>query len=156
MTSLSSLGYMRKCVFQFYWSTSIPQSEGTNSTELILDSCSELLLDQYCLYKGSDLSVMALLTNGPSSGAGGRLSVGHFLLKYLINELQKVPPPSLFCSQLSGNWWGLSHIAQNKNFDSKGLSWLEHCPVYLILFSTLFPCSLQPCLSFWACGSCTL
>lgn len=48
-----------------------PQSKGTNSTELILDSCSELLLDQYCLYKGSDLSVMALPTNWPSPGTGG-------------------------------------------------------------------------------------
>lgn len=47
-----------------------PQSKGTNSTELILDSCSELLLDQYCLYKGSDLSVMALPTNWPSPGTG--------------------------------------------------------------------------------------
>lgn len=71
MTSLSSLGYMRKCAFPLHWSSSIPQSEGTSSTELILDSCSELLQDQYCLYKGSDLSVMALPTNWPPPGAGG-------------------------------------------------------------------------------------
>lgn len=44
---------------------------------LILDSCSELLLDQYSFYKGSDLSFMAVSANWLSPGGeGGGASLG--------------------------------------------------------------------------------
>lgn len=41
---------------------------------LILDSCRELLLDQYSFYKGSDLSFIAISTNWPFPGGGASLS----------------------------------------------------------------------------------
>lgn len=40
-------------------------------TGLILDLCSELVLDQYSFYKGSDLSFITISTNWPSPGMGG-------------------------------------------------------------------------------------
>lgn len=139
MTSLSSLGYMRNCVLALHWTTSIPQSEGSNSTEPILDSCSALLLDQYCLYKGSDLSVTALPANWPLRawrGGGHRgIIVGPFPLRYIINEQKKALYPFYYFPMLSGNW-------QNNNFDSEGLSSLEHYHVCLILFLPFLPISM--------------
>lgn len=72
-----------------------PQSKGTNSTELILDSCSELLLDQYTAstkdqtYPSWPFPLTGLLQ------ALGCLSEGHFLL-LLLHQNPKLPP-ALFC-----------------------------------------------------------
>lgn len=71
---------------------------------LILDSSSELLLDQYSFYKGSDLSFIAISTNWPSLGrrGGGISQLPTFSLGLFINACLSSTVPII--SQLSLLW----------------------------------------------------
>lgn len=90
-TAASGLGYV--CV-------AVAPKEVTG---LILDLCSELLLDQYSFYKGSDLSFITISTNWPSPGVGGaHLSAAHFLLVMFINDFLSATGPII--SQMSLVW----------------------------------------------------
>lgn len=111
-------------------------SLGEGAADLILDSCSELLLDQYGLYKGSDLSVTAPPLTSLLQAWRSPLS-GPLFRKHFINEQQG----------FSGNGFPFSHSIHLdcyrdgwmgvENLDYEG--WVESNIVPLVLSGSLQP-----------------
>lgn len=92
-------------------------------------------LDQYCLYKGSDLSVMALPTNWLSRGAGGVSLRATFCYNTSSMNKRKCPPtphPLYIISPiLGGNWCELGAQAKIKTLIV--CSWVDWS---IVLFPT--------------------